>query len=76
MHVLPSNVNLRIISAPYNLRLTLSRIKYQRIFFALGLSKTMLWSDDPISEIVTGGVCEHVHFLLPNYRPIVTPDTI
>ena len=23
-------------------------------FFALGLSKTMLWSDDPSSEIVTG----------------------
>ena len=42
-------------------------------FFALGLSKTMLWSDDPSSEIVTGGVCEH--FMLPNYRTIVTPDT-
>ena len=23
----------------------------------------MLWSDDPSSEIVTGGVCEHIHLL-------------
>ena len=40
--------------APY-IYLTVNRVTHpvSTEFFALGLSKTMLWSDDPSSEIVT-----------------------
>ena len=66
------------IAFPFGpIHLTVNRVTHpvSTDVFALCLSKTMLWSDDPSLEIVTGGVCEHTHLLSPNYRTIVTPDT-
>ena len=40
------------------IRLNVNRVTHpvSTEFFPLVLSKTMLWSDDPSSEIITGGV--------------------
>ena len=62
------------------MHLTVNRVTHpvSTEFFALGLSKTMLWSDDPSSEIVTGGVYTSsifVHILSNIACPRVTTLT-